>query len=206
MRPGREGQCRGTAEGLGQAGREPVPRRRERDHQRRFAACARHHGGAAHLHGRGAGRGAAPGRGPGRGHTPPRPGRRPRGGRPPPHGLDGCPAAADPGQEDFDSDGAGDVCDDDDDDDGLLDTVETETGSYGSPTDTGTHPRNPDSDGDGFDDGVEVLAGTDPTDELSFPATPTSQVPALGALGLWAAVALLLGAGLWLQRRLGQGG
>ena len=124
----------------------------------------------------------------------------------PHHGLDGCPAAADPGQEDFDSDGAGDVCDDDDDDDGLLDTVETETGSYGSPTDTGTHPRNPDSDGDGFDDGVEVLAGTDPTDELSFPATPTSQVPALGALGLWAAVALLLGAGLWLQRRLGQGG
>lgn len=36
--------------------------------------------------------------------------------------YDSCPTDADPGQEDFDNDGAGDACDDDDDDDGILDS------------------------------------------------------------------------------------
>jgi len=42
------------------------------------------------------------------------------------------------------------------DGDGLPDVVETDTGTYNGPTDTGTHPHNPDTDGDGLKDGDEV--------------------------------------------------
>jgi uncharacterized delta-60 repeat protein len=42
------------------------------------------------------------------------------------------------------------------DGDGLLDSVETNTGTYNDPTDTGTDPRDPDTDGDGLKDGDEV--------------------------------------------------
>jgi len=45
----------------------------------------------------------------------------------------------------------------DTDADGLCDSVETNTGVYVTPTNTGTNPRNPDSDGDGLTDGEEVL-------------------------------------------------
>jgi hypothetical protein len=57
----------------------------------------------------------------------------------------------------------------DNDDDGLLDVVETGTGTYVSPTDTGTDPLNPDSDGDGYNDGDGVVLGSDPTSQLSVP-------------------------------------
>jgi hypothetical protein len=40
--------------------------------------------------------------------------------------------------------------------DGLPDAVETDTGTYNGPTDTGTDPHNPDTDGDGLEDGEEV--------------------------------------------------
>ena len=50
----------------------------------------------------------------------------------------------------------------DTDGDGLPDWVETHTGVYRSPTDTGTDPNNPDTDGDGTLDGDEVRAGTNP--------------------------------------------
>lgn len=50
----------------------------------------------------------------------------------------------------------------DTDGDGLPDWVETNTGVYRSPTDTGTDPNNPDTDGDGVLDGDEVPAGTNP--------------------------------------------
>ncbi len=43
------------------------------------------------------------------------------------------------------------------DGDGLPDCVETNTGVYVSPTNTGTDPDNPDTDGDGISDGDEVL-------------------------------------------------
>ncbi len=33
----------------------------------------------------------------------------------------------------------------------------TNTGSYVNASDTGTDPKNPDTDGDGFDDGMEVV-------------------------------------------------
>ena len=46
----------------------------------------------------------------------------------------------------------------DDDQDGLLDE-----------TPFGTDPSNPDSDGDGHLDGVEVEAGTNPLDDLDHP-------------------------------------
>ena len=53
----------------------------------------------------------------------------------------------------------------DTDGDGLLDSVETNTGIYVSPTDTGTDPLVADTDGDGAGDWYEVTASyTDPTD------------------------------------------
>jgi hypothetical protein len=44
----------------------------------------------------------------------------------------------------------------DGDGDGLVDCVETNTGTYVDQTNTGTDPGNPDSDGDGLSDGDEV--------------------------------------------------
>ena len=49
------------------------------------------------------------------------------------------------------------------DHDGLLDYHETDTRNYLSPTETGTDPDNPDTDGDGLLDGEEVAThGTNP--------------------------------------------
>ncbi len=51
----------------------------------------------------------------------------------------------------------------DTDQDGIPDEYETNDGNYHSPTMTGTDPSNPDTDGDGLTDGVEVLTlRTDP--------------------------------------------
>jgi len=51
----------------------------------------------------------------------------------------------------------------DSDGDGLTDNVETNTGIYVSPADTGTDPGIPDTDGDGLTDGDEVSHPTNPT-------------------------------------------
>ena len=52
----------------------------------------------------------------------------------------------------------------DTDGDGLADSVETNTGTYNGPSDTGTDPNVPDTDGDGLDDGAEVNThATNPT-------------------------------------------
>jgi len=85
----------------------------------------------------------------------------------------------------------------DSDGDGLLDGVETNTGIFAGPGNTGTspgkpdtdgdgrsdgdevlgppqtNPVNPDTDGDGYNDGVEVATGTNPNNAADNPATAT---------------------------------
>ena len=50
----------------------------------------------------------------------------------------------------------------DNDSDGLCNIVETNTGIYNSPNDTGTDPNDADTDNDGLKDGLEVDLGTNP--------------------------------------------
>lgn len=57
----------------------------------------------------------------------------------------------------------------DTDDDGLSDAVETGTGAYKSPQDTGSDPVKADTDNDGFLDGQEVFEGADPNVATSKP-------------------------------------
>jgi hypothetical protein len=68
--------------------------------------------------------------------------------------TDNCPGDSNADQADLDGDNIGNVCDSDADGDGL--TTEQET-TYS------TDPLNPDTDGDGSNDGDEVAAGRNPT-------------------------------------------
>lgn len=61
------------------------------------------------------------------------------------------------------------IIDADDDMDGLANSVETNTGIFNGPDDTGTDPNNNDTDGDNFLDGTEVAFGTNPNDINDFP-------------------------------------
>lgn len=70
-----------------------------------------------------------------------------------PDNQDNCPNVANPDQANHDNDGQGDACDDDDDNDNLPDIQET---------DLNTDPFNPDTDGDGLNDGLEVSQGRNP--------------------------------------------
>jgi hypothetical protein len=97
-------------------------------------------------------------------------------------GLDNCPTTPNANQLNTDGDGSGNACDDDDDGDGLLDVVETGTGIFVGPADTGTDPLQADTDHDYYSDGAEVAAGTNPNDPLSFPGAP--EVPAIPWPGL----------------------
>jgi hypothetical protein len=74
------------------------------------------------------------------------------------------------------------------DSDGLIDLYETNTGIFATPTDTGSDPGNPDTDTDGFTDGDEVAAGSDPNDAGSTPL----QIPALNVLGTGVFLAAIL--------------
>lgn len=56
----------------------------------------------------------------------------------------------------------------DSDGDGLDDSVETNTGIYVSPTNSGTDPNNADTDGDGVPDGLEIKENTNPIDATRF--------------------------------------
>jgi len=141
--------------------------------------------------------------------------------------VDNCANTANADQANYDGDAEGDACDTDDDNDGLLDSVETNTGSYVSQGDTGTDPLNADSDGDGLDDGVETNTGSyvSPSDTGSDPnnadsdgdstpdgeevtagsdpndaGSPASGLPALSPLSFLVLAGLLVGLGV--RRRL----
>ena len=62
--------------------------------------------------------------------------------------------------------------DEDSDDDGLLDGVETNTGIFNGPNDTGTDPNDADTDGDLVQDGKEVELNSNPNDGNDKPALP----------------------------------
>jgi hypothetical protein len=91
--------------------------------------------------------------------------------------CDNCPGTSNGDQMDTDGDTQGDACDDDDDNDGLLDIHETDTAVYNSPTDTGTDPLVADTDGDGFGDGLEVVFGSDPLTNTSYPVPDGDLAP-----------------------------
>jgi hypothetical protein len=83
------------------------------------------------------------------------------------------------------------------DEDNLLNGVETNSGTFVDANDTGTSPALADTDGDGFDDDVEITAGTDPTNSLSFPGG----VPSLDTLGILCLIVILIGLGPMVVRR-----
>ncbi|NCY08720.1 MAG: hypothetical protein EBX30_16325 [Betaproteobacteria bacterium] len=77
----------------------------------------------------------------------------------------------------------------DSDGDGLSDAVETGTGIYVSPTDTGTDPNNADTDGDGISDAVEVnTLGTNPNASQIPGSLVTQQSSSAGFVATWGVV------------------
>jgi DNA-binding beta-propeller fold protein YncE len=85
------------------------------------------------------------------------------------------------------------------DEDALLDGVETNTGVFVGPNDTGTNAALADTDGDGVDDGIEVLRGSDPNDPLSVPNP--NQLPGASPLALLVLVGTLLFGGRAASRK-----
>ena len=119
-------------------------------------------------------------------------------------GVDGFGALPDntPANDgtDTDSDLLCNAGDSDDHGDGLSDLVETSTGTFVSSLDTGTDPLDPDTDGDGFSDGEEVGAASDPNDSASVPGGSTA-VPALTPSGTFLLISLILLTSVTLRRQ-----
>jgi hypothetical protein len=80
---------------------------------------------------------------------------------------------------------------------GNLDWLDDDTDGDGTP-----NYRDRDSDDDGYDDGLEIAAGSDPLDPLSVPPPPAA-VPSAGVFGLSLLGALLAGVGARLSRSRG---
>lgn len=74
----------------------------------------------------------------------------------------------------------------------LPDDVETNTGTFIGETDTGTNPFNPDTDGDGVRDGIEVELGTDPNNPLDTPSLPVGTVANFGLVLAFGATTLII--------------
>lgn len=84
-----------------------------------------------------------------------------------PDNADNCPTVGNADQQDTDGDGQGNACDTDDDNDGIPDANE---GSLG------TSPTNPDSDGDGVNDGQDAFPA-DPNRTQTPPAPAPAPAP-----------------------------
>ena len=77
--------------------------------------------------------------------------------------------------QDLDGDGICDTMDDDIDGDGLFNVIENDSGIYNSSIDTGTDPRNADTDGDGVCDGPSVpMNGGCTVGPDAFPLDPAA--------------------------------
>ena len=83
------------------------------------------------------------------------------------------------------------------DQDLVGDKYETGTGVFVDETDTGTDPTDPDTDGDGVYDGIEIELGTNPTDPFEFPPLSVSR-GWLVTVGVACAIFIT---GFWMHRR-----